>query len=170
MEHLCRAAEGALSTSNWYAALMVALALPDIAARVDDPSKKSGTRYSDWVERYLSPTYTRLIGAPPRSHKFLGGGDCYALRCAFLHEGGDDVSHHSAVQALERFQFLAPRPGWMIHMNQSNAKLQLQVDVFCTDVVNAVRSWRASIPDSDSARLDRLAQLAAIQTEGPILI
>ena len=95
MEMLRRAVEESLATSNWYSALMVALALPDIAARIDDPSKSSTKRYAEWVDRHLSPKYTKNIGPSPGTiYQFLGGGDCYALRCAFLHEGGDDVSNH----------------------------------------------------------------------------
>jgi hypothetical protein len=168
MDHLCNAVESALSTSNWYAALMVALALPDIAARVDDPTKPSSARYVEWVETYLCPHYTRPVAG--HVHKFLSGGDCYALRCAFVHEGGDDVTHHRAAKALDKFQLLAPRPGLRVHCNQTNNKLQLQVDIFCRDILAATRAWRASITPADTVRLDRLKNLAVIQVGGVIAV
>jgi len=141
---------------------MVALTLPDIAGKIDDPQKASGARYIDWVEKYLSPAYTNKIGFSGALHKFLSGGDCYALRCAFLHEGSDDVSKQRAAQALEKFQLVAPRPRMLIHKNQAGKKLQLQVDVFCRDVVAAVKTWQSHIQLPDATRLARLKALAEI--------
>ena len=63
-------------------------------------------------------------------------------------------------------QFIAPRPGRTIHCNRSNKKLQLQVDIFCRDMVTAVRAWRAAIPETDTTRQARLDELAAIQIDG----
>lgn len=170
MEHLTEAVERAVQTGNWYAALMVALTLPDIAAWVDDPTQGSTKRYASWVERYLSPGYTALIGSDQTPHKFLSGNDCYALRCALLHEGRDDTSQQRAADVLARYQFLAPLPVGTFHRNQVGPKLQLQVDLFCRDMCASVRTWRATIAPSDTARLNRLAELATIQTSGPIRI
>lgn len=143
---------------------MVALTLPDIAGKIDDPQKASGARYIDWVEKYLTPTYTLKNPHSGAAHVFLNGGDCYALRCAFLHEGSDDVSKQRAAQALEKFQFVAPKAGMFIHKNQVGKKLQLQVDVFSRDVVASVKTWQSQIPPSDSVRLTRIKSLAEIQT------
>lgn len=61
---------------------------------------------------------------------FLNGGDCYALRCAVLHEGSDDIVEQRAREALERFEFYEPAPGLRMHCNQIGVRLQLQVDLF----------------------------------------
>lgn len=164
MKHLTDAVEDAVKASNWYAALTVALTLPDIAGWVDDPRIKSQARYAAWVEAHLSPTYTSHVGHARELHKFLSGDDCYALRCAFLHEGRDDTSEQRAADALTRFLFTAPRPGLTLHRNQSGTKLQLQVDLFCREMCTAVRTWLTTIGPTDVDRASRLAQLATIQS------
>lgn len=163
MEHLTRAVQDAVGQRNWYAALTLALALPDIAGWLEDPSAGSMRRYVRWCGDYLAPKYTSLLGPGRKEHVFLGGEDCYALRCAFLHEGGDDVTQQRARKALEQFLFIAPpKDGGTIHCNQSNDLLQLQVDIFCTDVCDGVREWqsgqgaRPEVSDR-SSRLLRIA-------------
>ena len=170
---LTSAVDEALGASNWYAALITALTLPDIAGRIDDPVARSRARYERWVESHLSPGYTLFVGPSRTPRKLLSGGDCYALRCKFLHEGSHDTSTAPAKDILEGFQFLAPRaemPGLQIHRNHVGTKLQLQVDLFCRDICAAVHTWLAGIPDSDTARRERLVNFATIQTCGPILI
>ena len=151
MNHLTGAVEDALAASNWYAALTVALTVPDIAAWVDDPTVGSRARYAAWVEQYLSPAYTSEVGADHELHKFLSGDDCYALRCALLHEGRDDTAAQRAADALTRFQFTAPQQGLVLHCNQVGTKLQLQVDIFCRDMCHAVAQWVEAIPAGDAA-------------------
>ncbi len=170
MDQFINAVEAGLQTRNWYAALVVALALPDISGWVEDPTLGPRERFCNWFDRYVGKRYessgSKLL--PP--HNFLSGDDCYALRCALLHEGRDDIAHQKARASLERIQFVAPRRGSIIHCNQVNQKLQLQVDIFCRDICLGVRDWLASIPESDKTRRDRLPELLKIQIEGPILI
>lgn len=170
MDEFLNAVEAALQTRNWYAALVVALALPDISGWVEDPTLGSHERFCSWFDRYVGKRYESSGCKLLPAHKFISGDDCYALRCSLLHEGRDDIAHQKARASLERFQFVAPRGGSIIHCNQVNQKLQLQVDIFCRDICQGVRDWLASIPESDKARRDRLFDLLIIQIEGPILI
>jgi len=164
MKHLTDAVERSLLSSNWYAALIVALSLPDIAGRIDDPQLDSGPRYAAWFDVFVSPAYTGQVGGDQRN--WLSGDDCYALRCSVLHEGRYVTSHQKASDALDRFQFVAPQPGQMIHCNQVGKKLQIQVDVFCRDICKGISTWLESIPASDIDRHRRLAELAVIDLSG----
>ncbi|MFC7860708.1 hypothetical protein ACFQ9D_12060 [Arthrobacter koreensis] len=142
MDHLIDSARAALKDKNWYAALTLALTFPDICASLESRSGKSNKAlYSAWVEQYLTPKYTIHVGATERKHVFLSGGDCYALRCAYLHQGITDTTGHSAREALSSFEFSAPRVGSYIHCNQADDRLQLQVDVFTEDMCKAVELW-----------------------------
>lgn len=162
MNHLTDAVERSLQSGNWYAGLFVALSLPDIAGWVDDPTQGSNARYASWFEHFITPVYTRQVGGVP--HKFLSGDDCYALRCSLLHEGRDETLHQRARDVLDRFQFIAPQPGRVVHCNQAGNKLQLQVDVFCRDICNGIAAWVATIPASDTNRRGRLTELAVIDS------
>ena len=150
MNELIAAVRRAVDTENWYAALFLTLALPDICSWMESPQKGTRERYEDWFNRYMLATYSSDIGADRRLHVFLSGADCYALRCCLLHEGGEDISHQRAREALKRFQFTAPDPRVMAHRNQVGDMLQLQVDIFCEEMCAGVERW-AKDKDVDSA-------------------
>lgn len=132
-----------LNAENWYGALFIALALPDICGKIENPNDNSGPRYRAWCEKYLVPKYTHRVGTLDQGHEhvFLSAADCYALRCSYLHEGGDDITTQIARQALDRFLFVYPPESGTIHCNQSNQTLQLQVDIFCKDMCDGVKQW-----------------------------
>lgn len=141
MERFAEAIDQSVSSGNWLGALTLALAMPDICGRLQWPGDRSGRRYDKWWDSYMLRHYQLEIAGS--QHVFLSGSDAYALRCAVLHEGGADVSRQSARRALERFHFVAPRPNRHFHRNQVDGVLQLQVDVFCTEMSEAVRQWDA---------------------------
>ena len=72
----------------------------------------------------------------------LGGRDCYALRCSFLHQGLGDISNQRAREVLPGFHFVRPLPGKnIVHRNIWYGALQLQVDCFCEDICVGVEQW-----------------------------
>ena len=161
VNHLIEAEEHLLRSSNWYAALIVALSLPDIAGWIDDPMQSSRSRYSDWFERFVCPYYTGWIDGA--EHVILSGDDCFALRCSLLQEERDIILPQGACDALARFQFIAPQQhDQLVHCTQVDNKVRLQVDVFCRDICKGIAVWLASIPRSDTDRRGRLAGLAII--------
>jgi hypothetical protein len=68
------------------------------------------------------------------------------MRCAYLHEGRDEIVEQKAQEALERFQFVVPPEGCVVHSNQFNNSLQLQVDIFCREIADAVSRAYLKIP------------------------
>ncbi len=150
-----------VADKNWYGALFMALTLPDICGKIEYPSKSSFQRYKDWFERYLEPHYTRPVGAAAIVHKFLSGSDCYAIRCALLHEGTDEIGEQKAREALERFHFTEPPQNGCTHCNQSGNLLQLQVDKFAIEMIQAIRSWLSDI-SSDNEKQERLSKLMKV--------
>lgn len=170
MNHLLLAVESALQAGNHYAALALALALPDICGWVQDPDVTTGARYVAWFEKYLQSKYTNPASALIPNHIFLNGSDCYALRCAYLHEGRDDITDQRAQQVLDAFHFVVPPKGWKLHCNQfintkTNTKtLQLQVDIFCREVIEGVKQFLFDISSNPDA-VKRLNQLLLIRNE-----
>ena len=162
MNHLLQAIDKALKAENHYAALAMSLALPDICGWVKDPSTTSKARYVAWFEKYLQKTYTRPASIYQPEHIFLKGSDCYALRCAYLHEGRDDIADQRAKKVLEAFQFVVPPKGWTVHCNQINQSLQLQVDIFCCEIVDGVKQFLSDIC-SDPEAMQRLGQMITIR-------
>jgi len=162
MKRFLRSIDLALSTHDWYGALSTALTLPDICGRIESPEQGSKARYVAWFDRYLLARYSMPVGAEHKLHVFLHGEDCYALRCSYLHEGGGVIVEQRARKALDSFHFITPPPSGMVHMNQSDDVLQLQVDVFCRDVCAAVDEWMTKTVAGNSELEMRLENLLEI--------
>jgi hypothetical protein len=144
MKHLLSAARESVLQRNWYSALSMALTFPDVCGSLEDPSKGSTARYVEWFTTYMAPKYCfTMYGG--RVEQFLSGEDCYALRCAFLHQGSMEISGQRIQDALDAFFIITPPPNKnVIHMNKSGRRLQLQVDCFVEELCTGVESWLAA--------------------------
>lgn len=128
-----------LETHNWYGALAVTLTLPDICGKIDYPEIKSRERYARWFDEHLKPYYTTVNHR--RVNVFLSGSDCYALRCSYLHLGGDDTTEQTARETYSKYWFTTDN-AHLINVNGES--LTLNVRLFCTEVCNAVDAWASS--------------------------
>lgn len=147
----------ALEQKNWYAALALALTLPDICGDLEKPEPKPkrnlGKRYALWWNTYIAPRY----------NGFLSGDDCYGLRCAFLHQGLSDITEHTR-KLLLGFRFVHPDPNGRLHLhcNRFNNVLQLQVDLFCKDICAGVERWERKKLSKDPEIQDRAKKMLVI--------
>ena len=147
------------ATQNWYAALYLSLTLPGICARLESNNRKTNrNKFVAWFDKYLASKYRPQIGADREMHVFLSGNDCYALRCAMLHEGESNIASQQCREVLERFHFTVVGS----HCNQINSVLQLDVPTFCTDVCNAVESWFQDFKASHTDKLTRIDELVSV--------
>lgn len=94
-------------------------------------------------------------------HTFLSGNDCYALRCALLHEGVENIGAQRAQEALESFHFTIPPENGCVHMNQVGSVLQLQINEFAKDVIAGIQSWLYDI-SADEQKQSELAGLMKV--------
>ena len=104
---------------------------------------------------------------------FLSGADAYALRCAYVHEGGGKVLYHRAREAVAHFYLVAPpsEDGIGVHNCLAEDTLILQVNIFCRDMIDAVGRWSNDVR-SDQAVQQRLQSLLEIHdmTDGLTLL
>jgi len=176
MRHFIESIEKSLVTENWYAALLMALSVPDICGRTEDPDSRPPARYVKWFDKYMLTSYQHLFTMPeimreylggskfeePELKTFLCGSDCYALRCAFLHQGEFLIDGQNAQKVLSRFQFIyPPGSGGVRHMNTTETVLQLQVDIFCRDICRGISQWLIDVADNGDIS-QRLSNLAVI--------
>lgn len=159
MHHLVSATKKALSEKNWYAALTMALSLPDICGRLEDPTKKSQERFEAWWSKYALSSFKFQIG--DESHEFLNASDCYALRCAYLHQGEFGIEDQRARKALARVTFRAPDPDDFSHLISNGKVLHMKVDMFCTAVCTGVEKWLVDVRENQVVQ-DRLGKLGKI--------
>ena len=145
----------AIESENWYATLIIALTLPDICSKYHTNQGKSEARYTTWFNEFLLEKYTSHVGPNHEKHIFLSGSDCYALRCALVHEGSDTIAKQKAWKALDNFHFVVPPSSGLVHMNQSDNTLQLQIDIFSNDVLDACENWWNSLGSPQQAEVNK---------------
>lgn len=148
----------ALEAKNWYAALYMALTMPDICSKLEKPGNtKSGERYKGWFDSYLAHNYNRIQDAAP----MLIATDCWALRCSILHEGSEDISGQpSASQQLSRICFTSTP----VHRIRVNDLLMLNVRSFCNEMIDAVERWSADVAANTDIQ-QRIAAMVSIRND-----
>ncbi len=158
MKNIIEAINNSLKNENWYAALFVSLTLPDICAALEH-AKTSGDKYAKWFDQNLS-----------KYKNFLSGNDCYALRCALLHQGKDDISDQNQQEVLEHYVFLTKGAHCSLFKDcvfngEKKSFLQLNVQTFCNDICTAVENWLNS-NSKNSAIQNRLNKTIEIHEPG----
>ncbi|MCL5502246.1 hypothetical protein M5Y49_26730 [Escherichia coli] len=159
MERFIKSIESSLEHENWLAALFMALAMPDICRSVERPvigRGEIGHWYKDWVTRYIEHKYTSARFEECRFY----ADDFWLYRCSCLHAGVDPQNEKRKMG----FNFTPPpRNGNEVHLNHLGGKLQLQIDIFCKDMIEAVEQWVGEIKDNHEAtqRMDSLINISS---------
>ncbi|MET7608965.1 hypothetical protein [Streptomyces avermitilis] len=170
MEAFFDGLDQAIRDRNWHAALVMALTLPDICAKTVTPTGRSKQRYVAWFNDHVKAKYTNTVGAAREETVFLSGEDCYALRCALLHEGSADITSQPARDVLEHFHFSVPgHRNNVWHCNQVGGALLLAIDHFASDILNAARKWwEDSLTDDEraAAQVNHLTLIDSDTIEG----
>jgi len=149
MKRFTDAIRKSVQDENWFAALFLALCLPDICGSLETPEENVGVRYKRWFNSNLATKYEPMFSA----------NDCYYFRCSCLHQG---LETHASL-AYEKIHFIPPPPrNSIVHLNKFNNVLQMQIDIFCEDIANAVDNWYESIANNDEVILSRINSLIKI--------
>lgn len=156
MQNFFDSVTDAISKGNWYAALYIAITLPDICSAIEY-GQTTGPRYCAWFEKYL-----------PQYQGFLSGEDCYALRCSLLHEGQANITSQRIRQVLEHFIFLTEGAHRGLIKNSdvghgTESFLVLNTQKFCGEMVAAATNWLTDMEINQDAQ-GRLANTIKIHT------
>jgi len=165
MDRFTNSIRKAVQDQNWFSAIFLALALPDICSALENPPTgqrgEVGERYKAWFNRYLKKKYDpdsvfdlvsarnpesiermdsvisdQLKETRPTQECAFTAIDCYRFRCKCLHQGLIEKADG------EKFIFITPPPNKnVVHGGSFQGRFQLQVDVFCEDMCIAVEQW-----------------------------
>lgn len=133
MEDMFNGIMRGLDAGVYQLALITALCIPDICGALESQDgKASGAKYKSWYDRNMTDR-TRM-----------NGSECYYFRCAFLHQG---TTEHEKSR-YEKILFI--EPGAMVsifHNNVMDGVLNIDVKIFCAEMVAAASNWLISIKD-----------------------
>jgi hypothetical protein len=169
MNHLTDSIKFSIQSKNWYSAIAVSLTLPDICSKITYGEKSSGKKYAEWFDSYvgnfyktdytqnqleMAKKYSASNYAGMLKGTKLSGNDCYALRCAFLHEGLGEISTQRAREILDEIKFLEPNYQLNMHGSIINNKLLLHIDEFCTHILQGVEKWKNDLNVEQTERFN----------------
>ncbi len=177
MQHLLRAVRQAIADENWYAALALALTLPDTCASFEDATHG---RYVRWADRFVAPHFRADNG-----QVFLTGRELYRLRCAFLHQSDlspEQDSPQSAddgvamFEVLNRVHLIVSDMGLMPARGMTSAPLAnpptrttsytaLVVEL-CDVICRAVAAWMETVPPEVMQRIGQMPRIVRLHPNG----
>lgn len=148
METLTNEIKNALTVKLWYAALVLALMLPDVCGALESQDGRSTPdRYKAWYDAWLAKKYKAVK---------MTADDLYFLRCGVAHQGRFE---HPGMRYKRIFFTLRPN-GSFFHCNILNNALNLDLVFFCKDMTESVEEWfeQKKTDKNIQANLARLVQ------------
>ena len=129
MKDLIEQIRVAVDSGLYYLALFTCLTLPDICGAMGSPDGEAvREKYIEWFDKYVAGKY----------HAMLSGDDCYRFRCSLLHQGSSQHPKSSYFRVL----FVEPAATTNVfHCNVLNDALNLDVRIFCRDILSGVEKW-----------------------------
>ncbi len=159
--------EDSLISKNYFAALIMALTLPDICCSLEDENRRtSGKKYARWFEKYVGHHYISHIGLDQVKTTFLSGEECFALRCSYLHKGTNNIEDEKIIKDYEsksvKIEFMAEMTSDCLKLNNI---LLLKLETFCYRIIEGVNNW---LQDSkgNSHITSHMREIPKIHTEG----
>jgi len=140
MRDLIDQIDEAIGMHAYYLALYASLTIPDICGAMEsEDGLATRTKYIAWFDKYVSQNYV-ACGQPT-----LSGEVCYYYRCGVLHQGR---AQHPKM-GFSRILFVEPgTTSNVFHNNILNDALNIDVSIFCKDIVNGARQWLAAAEES----------------------
>ena len=136
MKDLLEQVERGLQSNLYYLSLFAALTIPDICAALSSADgETTGPKYMAWFDKYVAPRYKGTVN----------GQICWFYRCSVLHQGS---SQHPK-SPYKRIIFLEPS-GNILHNNILNDALNIDVRIFCADIVAGARAWLAENENTET--------------------
>ncbi|MEG1313534.1 MAG: hypothetical protein RSD40_04390 [Bacilli bacterium] len=156
-----------LATKNYFAALIMALTLPDICCSLEDEQRRTNvTKYAAWFTKYVGHNYVHALGGSPDETIFLTGEECYALRCTYLHKGFNQIEDEKAVRdyidSAKRIEFMAEMSSDCLKVN---GVLLLKLENFCQYIIQGVNQWLTENTKNSTINR-RMLEIPEIFTEG----
>ena len=177
MRRFTDAGRRAISGDNLYAALILALIIPDICGSIADPGPgKTRSRYIRWFRRWAEPKFTsRAPSSAHPHHVFISAEDCYQIRCSLIHSGSSEIEPNQR-NILATFMFCDRSVGSHMNWFEGNTIngvrqpnfLQVKVDLFSAEMFSAADEWDEAVAQDPDIQAEK-EKLLVIHTRGAII-
>jgi len=172
MKRFTDAGRLAIKNDNLYAALSLALLIPDICGSLEDPGpSKSRQRYIAWYSKWSLPKFSAEIGIERTPTVFVSADDCYQLRCSLIHSGTAEIEPGKQ-SALDRFIFFDKTTGAHLNLFSNTVYngvkqsfLQLRADRFSETMFSAADEWDRAVSGDAKIQAEK-AKLLVIHGAG----
>ncbi|AYC18968.1 hypothetical protein DZA65_02079 [Dickeya dianthicola] len=189
MNRFTSAIRKSVDDKNWFSALFIALAMPDICGSIETPKEKNGARYRRWFNENLEQHY--IFKTAYDTTKLLRPQEIERLELTAEHNAEsakilDKLKNHIIPEQIlltaekcyalrnsclhsgmskderRKFAFIPPLDGGGgSHLNFINDTLVIRIDKFCEDVCLAVDNWFES-KKGDSEIQNRISELLEV--------
>lgn len=161
MKRFTDAGRASIKSGTLYAALSLALTLPDICGSLEDPGPgKSKRRYERWCEQWFDLKYrisVRNVGDPTH----LRPEDIFQLRCSLIHSGSAEVEIDKRTK-IDRFVFFDETAGEHASLirnvtfgGQRADMVVLSADAFSQQMFESVDKWDAAMVSDPKVQAEK---------------
>lgn len=174
MQQFLSAIRKSVEEQNWFAALFLSLAMPDICAQTESPSPKYakdiGQKYQAWYDKYMAHHYTRIDDSGKKCG-FLSK-DCWSFRCKCLHAGLTAEERESISKFSFRAPIIAPGINIVIGVMQIDDRMSIQINDFAEKMCQSIERWRHDVSDNPeiNERINALIEINDDDYEGIICV
>lgn len=135
MEDFLSQIENALDYNLYYLALQSTLTLPDICGALESSDGEASKKnYIDWYNNNFLDKAS------------LSAEDCYYFRCSNVHQGKSMQKNSN----YKRIMFIEPPTPNKIHNCILNDAFCIDLNTFCKDMINSVRTWLKNMQNDTS--------------------
>lgn len=61
MKEILLSLQQSVDDKNWYGALIIALTIPDICSKLENPKENTNKRYPKWFDKYINLNYKKHL-------------------------------------------------------------------------------------------------------------
>ncbi len=159
MRRFTDAGRRTIKDNNLYAALSLALTIPEICSSLEDPGPgKSQARYQRWCKQWVVPKYTAttvnpMTGAP---HVWITDQQLYQLRCSMIHSGSDEIEK-SKRSGIDRFFFFDQSRPTSIQQFANCKFTDVDVNIICLNAADFCEKMFLAAEEWDGAKASDIA-------------
>jgi len=149
MKQLIDAIRKSLNKENWFSALFMGLAIPDICGEIEDSAhggnRGHGERARQWLNQYLE-----------REYKYISIDAIWELRNSFFHTSThiDDKLSNKLGDSEEAELLLVTKNESLFHdtyvrIGTNKFHVHFWIDVFCEDIYKALETLVEDVEDDE---------------------